>query len=174
MPDACLSFMKCAVIGASDNSDRYANKAALMLMNHGHEVDLYGLHPGNIQGVDIRTELEVHQQVHTVTMYVSPMKQAHWMDLLLQMKKEFGWKKVTDVLQRGNQGTVKGLYQGYENNIYTKTGTLGSYVVSLSGYIITKKGNKYVFSMLINNHYKPAAITRKAIEKYMIEIIETK
>ncbi|WP_293300419.1 D-alanyl-D-alanine carboxypeptidase [Pedobacter sp. UBA4863] len=93
-------------------------------------------------------------------------------DLLVQMKKELGWQKVVDVLQKGNQGTVKGLYQGYENNIYTKTGTLGNNVVSLSGYLITKKGNKHVFALIVNNHFKPATPTRKAFEKFLINIIE--
>src|SRR5690606_21176710 len=93
-------------------------------------------------------------------------------DLLLQMKKEFGWKKITSVLQKGNEGTVKGLYQGYENNIYSKTGTLSNNVLSLSGYLTTKKGNQYVFAMVVNNHFKPATPVRKAFEKYIINIIE--
>jgi D-alanyl-D-alanine carboxypeptidase/D-alanyl-D-alanine-endopeptidase (penicillin-binding protein 4) len=94
-------------------------------------------------------------------------------ELLVQMKKEFGWERVADVLQKGNQGTVKGYYQGYENNIYSKTGTLGSNVLSLSGYLITKKGNNYVFSMIVNNHYKNANLVRKSFETYLKNIIDT-
>lgn len=95
-------------------------------------------------------------------------------DLLVKMKKEFGWEKMTSVLQKGNEGTVKGYYKGYENNIYSKTGTLGNTVLSLSGYLITKKGNNYVFSFEVNNHYQKASEVRKAFETYLINIIETK
>lgn len=95
-------------------------------------------------------------------------------DLLMKMKKEFGWKKINSVLQKGDEGTVKGYYKGYENNIYSKTGTLGNTVLSLSGYLITKKGNNYVFSFEVNNHYKKASEIRKAFETYLINIIETK
>lgn len=95
-------------------------------------------------------------------------------DLLVKMKKEFGWKRVAAVLQKGNEGTVKGYYKGYEENIYSKTGTLGSNVLSLSGYLVTKKGNNYVFSMMVNNHYKSALAVRKAFETYIIDIIENK
>lgn len=94
-------------------------------------------------------------------------------DLLVQLKREFGWSKISDVLQGGNQGTVKGLYKGYEKNIYTKTGTLGNHVLSLSGYLITKKGNNYVFSFIINNHYKDPNSVKLAFETYLINIIET-
>ncbi len=92
-------------------------------------------------------------------------------ELLLQMKKEFGWKRIADVLQKGDQGTVKGYYKGYENNIYSKTGTLGNNVLSLSGYLITRKGNQYAFSLMVNNHYKPANTVRKAFETYLTNII---
>jgi len=88
------------------------------------------------------------------------------------MKKEFGWKRISGILQKGNEGTVKGYYKGYEENIYSKTGTLGSNVTSLSGYLITKKGNNYIFSFQVNNHYKSASSIRKAFETYITEIIE--
>ena len=93
-------------------------------------------------------------------------------DLLVKMKKEFGWKRISGILQKGNEGTVKGYYKGYENNIYTKTGTLGNNVISLSGYIITKKGNNYIFSLIANNQYKSASAVRKAFETFITDIIE--
>src|SRR5690606_7554916 len=93
-------------------------------------------------------------------------------DLLVKMKKEFGWKRISGILQKGNEGTVKGYYKGYENNIYSKTGTLGATSTALSGYLITKKGNNYIFSFLVNNHYKKASAVRKAFETYLVNIIE--
>ncbi|MNK17959.1 D-alanyl-D-alanine carboxypeptidase/endopeptidase [compost metagenome] len=93
-------------------------------------------------------------------------------ELLLKMKTEFGWDKISAVLQKGNEGTVKGYYKGYENNIWSKTGTLGGSSTTLSGYLISKKGNNYTFSFLVNNHHKSAVAVRKAIEKYLVNIID--
>ncbi len=93
-------------------------------------------------------------------------------ELLLKMKTDFGWDKLTAILQKGNQGTVTGYYKGYENNIWSKTGTLGGSSTTLSGYLITKKANQYTFSFLVNNHHKNAVAVRKAIEKYLLNIID--
>ncbi|RZK76270.1 MAG: hypothetical protein EOO92_14885, partial [Pedobacter sp.] len=93
-------------------------------------------------------------------------------ELLLKMKTEFGWDKISAVLQKGNEGTVKGYYKGYEDNIWSKTGTLGGSSTTLSGYLISKKGSNYTFSFLVNNHHKSAVAVRKAIEKYLVNIID--
>ncbi len=93
--------------------------------------------------------------------------------LLVQLKKEFGWERISSILQKGDQGTVKGFYKGYENNIYTKTGTLVNTSSALSGYLITKKGNRYIFSLLANDFYKNSVTIRRAFEKYITNIIET-
>lgn len=93
-------------------------------------------------------------------------------ELLQKLKADFAWDKISAVLQKGNEGTVTGYYKGYENNIWSKTGTLGGASTTLSGYLITKKGNNYTFSFLVNNHHKSAVAVRKAIEKYLVNIIE--
>lgn len=93
-------------------------------------------------------------------------------ELLHKLKADFGWEKISAVLQKGNEGTVKGYYKGYENNIWSKTGTLGGASTTLSGYLITKNGNNYTFSFLVNNHHKSAVAIRKAIEKCLLNIIE--
>ncbi len=93
-------------------------------------------------------------------------------ELLLKMKKEFGWQKVAAVLPSGNQGTLTGYYKGYENNIYSKGGRLGSTSLSLTGYLLTKKGNSYLFSFQTNNHAGNPELIRRAYEKYLTNIIE--
>lgn len=93
-------------------------------------------------------------------------------ELLAKMKKEFGWEKVAAVLPSGNQGTLTGYYKGYENNIYSKGGRLGSTSLSLTGYLITKKGNNYLFSFQTNNHGGNPEPIRRAYDKYLINIIE--
>lgn len=91
-------------------------------------------------------------------------------ELLVKMKADFPWGRITTVLPHGDEGTLKGYYKGYENNIWAKTGGLtGSN--SLSGYLITKKGNNYNFSFVINNHQASALGIRKSMEKILINII---
>lgn len=94
-------------------------------------------------------------------------------ELLVQMKKEFGWERMTTILQKGDQGTVKGYYKGYEDNIYSKTGTLTNTSNALSGYLITKKGNHYIFSLMVNDYYQNAVKVRRTLEKYITNIIDT-
>ncbi len=66
---------KTLIIGASENSQRYANRAALSLLRHGHEIELVGLKKGQINGHPIRTGQPNLQDVDTVTMYVGPRNQ---------------------------------------------------------------------------------------------------
>lgn len=65
--------MIVAVLGASPNPERYANKAIRMLRSHGHEV--VPVHPGHttIEGLNVSPSLaEVGKAVDTVTVYVGP------------------------------------------------------------------------------------------------------
>lgn len=71
------------VIGASENPERYSNKAIKMLKQHNHEVLAYGLRNGEVAGVEIDTELP-KEEVDTVTLYVGPKNQG---DLVDQMKQ---------------------------------------------------------------------------------------
>lgn len=93
-------------------------------------------------------------------------------ELLIKMKKEFGWDRVSRVMVPGNSGSLKDYFVGYEKNIYLKGGRLGSNVLSSTGYLITKKGNHYIYSFQSNNQYKDPALVRRAFEKYLIDIIE--
>lgn len=94
-----------------------------------------------------------------------------FVDLLKAMQNEFGRDRLSEILPHGNEGTLSGLYKGYENNIFGKTGTLNDHL-ALSGYITTKSGKKLIFSTLVNNHRGQAQVFRKAIESRLIELIE--
>ena len=50
---------KTIVIGASDNPERYAYKAAISLKSHGHDIVLFGKRTGNINGLEIIKEKPV-------------------------------------------------------------------------------------------------------------------
>lgn len=91
--------------------------------------------------------------------------------VLNKTKQEFSWERIKAIYASGNEGTLKGLYKNYSENIVAKTGTLSNQV-ALSGYIITKKGNEYTFSILVNNHMSTANKVRKAIEAFLTKVIE--
>lgn len=91
--------------------------------------------------------------------------------LLAQMKKEFAWERITNILATGNEGTLKNYYVNYAGKIYAKTGTLSNQV-ALSGYLITKSGKQLVFSVLVNNHQTSATNIRRAVEEFLTNIIE--
>lgn len=66
------------VIGASPNTERYSYKATLSLQQHGHPVFPLGLREGNINGVEIMTEMPALKGIDTVTLYVGPENQPYW------------------------------------------------------------------------------------------------
>lgn len=78
--------MKTVVIGASENPERYSNRAVNSLLNHGKEVVALGLREGEIRGVKIQTGQPVISDVDTVTMYVGPANQSGWYDYILSLK----------------------------------------------------------------------------------------
>ena len=91
--------------------------------------------------------------------------------VLNKMKKEISWDRIKTIFATGNEGTLKGLYKNYEGNIFAKTGTLSNHV-GLSGYLITKKGEELIFSVLVNHYTTSASNIRKTIEKMITQIIE--
>ena len=91
--------------------------------------------------------------------------------ILTQMKKEFSWERIKDILPTGGTGTLGGGYKNYAGRIFAKTGTLSNHV-ALSGYIITNKGKELIFSVLVNAHQTSAANIRKGVEKLLSSIIE--
>ncbi len=92
-------------------------------------------------------------------------------ELLLEMHREFGWDRITEILPHGNQGTLNNYYQGYERNLFAKTGTLNS-TIALSGYLLTKNDERLVFSFLVNNQVGNTADIRRAVERILTQIID--
>lgn len=95
--DACtLNFIlayfpgmkKTVVIGASPDPGRYSNIVCRMLSEAGHEFVPVGIRRGYIDGREI---LDIKQKpalenVHTVTMYLSPNNQVEWFDYIFSLK----------------------------------------------------------------------------------------
>lgn len=77
---------KTVVIGASENTDRYSNRAVRSLVQHNEPVVAVGLRAGKIGDVEILTGFPVLEDVETVTLYVGPQNQPVWYDYILSLK----------------------------------------------------------------------------------------
>ena len=92
-------------------------------------------------------------------------------EYLVQVSKNYGYEKVISALPYPNpeSSTLKNrmLYLG--NKLHAKTGTLAD-VSGIAGYIETRKGNKYAFSILINDA-KSTKIEKKTFEELILRAI---
>lgn len=77
--------MKTLVIGASENPERYANKAIRALLAHNHEVVAIGLRAGEVAGVSFDAEKKAFQDIDTVTLYIGPKNQPEYYDYILNL-----------------------------------------------------------------------------------------
>jgi predicted CoA-binding protein len=77
---------KTLVIGASENPERYSNKAIRALVYHHHEVAGIGLRPGEVAGVAFNSEKKAFEDVDTVTLYVGPQNQPEFYSYILGLK----------------------------------------------------------------------------------------
>jgi D-alanyl-D-alanine carboxypeptidase/D-alanyl-D-alanine-endopeptidase (penicillin-binding protein 4) len=91
--------------------------------------------------------------------------------LLQKMQNEFGLNRLKKILPSGGQGTLSSLYKNINGAIHAKTGTLSNHA-ALSGYLLTKKGNAYIFSTLTSGYQGSPAPVRKAVEKLLLYIYE--
>lgn len=80
------NMKRTLIIGASNNPERYAYKAAERLLAHGHEIELLGLRPDVIFGKTIDTERKTYDGLDTVTLYVGPQHQPEYYDYVLSLK----------------------------------------------------------------------------------------
>lgn len=76
------------VLGASENMDRYANRAIRSLRQAGHPVLAVGLREGRVVDVDIHKGQPSFEGVNTVTLYLSKKNQFQYYDYILSLKPE--------------------------------------------------------------------------------------
>lgn len=79
---------KTLVLGTSINSWRYSNKAVLSLRANGYQVIAIGNRSGMVGDVEIRTLLEQHTDIHTITVYLSASNQIAYYDYILSIHPE--------------------------------------------------------------------------------------
>jgi uncharacterized protein len=77
---------KTLIIGASNNPERYAYKAAERLLDHGHAIELLGLRPDVIFNQTIDTDRKIYKDIDTVTLYVGPKNQPTYYDYVVSLK----------------------------------------------------------------------------------------
>jgi len=77
---------KTLIIGASNNPERYAYKAAESLLAHGHTIELLGLRPDVIFNQTIDADRKMYQDIDTVTLYVGPKNQPSYYDYVVSLK----------------------------------------------------------------------------------------
>ncbi|MBP6431478.1 MAG: D-alanyl-D-alanine carboxypeptidase [Ferruginibacter sp.] len=94
-----------------------------------------------------------------------------FVQILNQLQVEFGLERLKVILPTGGEGTLSSYYKKYAGHIFAKTGTLSNNC-ALSGYLITKKGKLLIFSVLNNNYITGATPIRKAVEKFLGEVME--
>ncbi|MBX7203312.1 MAG: CoA-binding protein [Bacteroidia bacterium] len=81
-----ISTKRTLVMGASENPDRYSNKAIHRLQVHHIPVVAVGKHTGVVNGVAIHTDIPQTEQIDTVTLYLNPPNQAAWIQQLIDLK----------------------------------------------------------------------------------------
>jgi len=90
--------------------------------------------------------------------------------VLDKMNNEFSWGRISDIFPTGGRGTLSNRYANFDGKIFAKTGTLSNNI-ALSGYLITEKNKKLIFSILVSNHNSNATTIRDLIEQYLSAII---
>jgi predicted CoA-binding protein len=80
------SSKRTLVIGASTNSERYANMAIKMLTSHHIETVAIGLKKGFVGEVEIQTGAPILENIHTITLYLGPERQKPLYEYILLLK----------------------------------------------------------------------------------------
>jgi len=95
----------------------------------------------------------------------------NYITLLQKMETEFSMDRIKAVFAQGGKGTLSSYYKNIPGVLYAKTGTLGNQI-ALSGYIITNKGTRLLFSVLVGNHVSPSTYpVRHAVEQYLTAVM---
>jgi len=76
---------KTLVLGASENTQRYAAQAVKLLLEYDHEVVALGRKPGEIYGIPIQGKARAFKDVHTITLYINPKIQQAYFHYLVSL-----------------------------------------------------------------------------------------
>lgn len=77
---------KTLILGATDNTSRYANMAANRLVAYGHPIVNVGIKSGQAAGVEIEKAGTIYKDIDTITLYLGPQNQDQYYDYILESK----------------------------------------------------------------------------------------
>jgi D-alanyl-D-alanine carboxypeptidase/D-alanyl-D-alanine-endopeptidase (penicillin-binding protein 4) len=86
--------------------------------------------------------------------------------ILNKMKNDFSMERIKNIFPTGNEGTLTNYYVPEHGYIFAKTGSLSG-VITLSGFLYTRKNKLVIFSVLVNNHSSTGTKVRRAVEKFI-------
>lgn len=89
--------------------------------------------------------------------------------ILKKLENNFGWKRIKDILPTGGEGTLKNYYLADSGFIYAKTGSMSNQY-AISGYMITAKNKKLIFSVIVNNFMESASLIKRSVEEYLHKV----
>ena len=76
---------KTLVFGASLKPNRYSNLAVKRLVENKKETLAYGPREGNICGIEVSTNFEDFQDVHTISLYLNPKNQLEYYQAIIDL-----------------------------------------------------------------------------------------
>lgn len=77
---------KTLVIGASEKTERYSNKAIRMLRKYNHDVVAVGNKEGIVEEIPIEKNFTHAKDIHTVTLYLNAQAQKMYYEDILKLK----------------------------------------------------------------------------------------
>ena len=105
---------KTLVLGATPNPARYAYLAANRLVKSGHSIVNVGIRTGEVAGVPIEKAEAVHNDIHTITLYVGPQNQPPLYDYILNTQpKRIIFNPGTDNSELRRMANEKGIETEY-------------------------------------------------------------
>ncbi len=78
-------MQKTLVLGASPNPRRFSHKMVKSLVRNNHEVIAIALKEGEISGIKILTGKPILNDIHTISLYISPKSQPPLYDYILSL-----------------------------------------------------------------------------------------
>jgi predicted CoA-binding protein len=78
-----MKSKKTMVLGASENTERYSNKAVRLLVAHHHEVIAIGNREGFIEDTPILKNIPQLSDIDTITLYMNPSLQELFKDVII-------------------------------------------------------------------------------------------
>lgn len=77
---------KTLVFGASLKPDRYSNRAVRLLRVNNVDTVAFGMQEGEISDVQVTTNLDDAQDIHTISLYMNPNRQREYYEQILAIK----------------------------------------------------------------------------------------